>query len=328
MEQDNLKILFGENIHKVKSVASISKIMTAIIAIESGKIDDTIVIDEEVIKAYGSAIYIQPGEEIKLLDLIYGLMLRSGNDAALAISKYVSGSVDEFVLNMNKKAKRIGMKNTTFHNPSGLDNVVGNYSTAYDMAVLTSYAMKNEIYQKIVKTKKHVVKTNKNVYIWTNKNKLLTLYKYATGGKTGFTEKAKRTLVTTASYKNLNLVAVTLNDGNDFNDHINLFDKAFTDYFNVKILKKGRINIIKDDYYYDKELYIKNNFSYPLKEEEMNSLYLKFEIEKKRILKDNQPVGIVKVMVGEKSIYEDDIYVRTIKKPHKKFWIRWFKHGK
>ena len=215
MEMNTNKILESKNMHNVRSVASISKIMTAIIAIESGKLDDTVIVDEIVNKAYGSGIYIKPGEEIKLRDLVYGLMLRSGNDAALMIAKYVGNDVDSFVLKMNEKAKEIGMKNTTFNNPSGLDNEEGNYSTSYDMAILTSYAMKNSEYKKIVGTKKYKFTTNMNSYVFKNKNKLLHNYKYATGGKTGFTEKARRTLVTTASNNNMDIVVVTLNDGND-----------------------------------------------------------------------------------------------------------------
>ena len=249
MEMNTNKILESKNMHNVRSVASISKIMTAIIAIESGKLDDTVIVDEIVNKAYGSGIYIKPGEEIKLRDLVYGLMLRSGNDAALMIAKYVSNDVDSFVLKMNEKAKEIGMKNTTFNNPSGLDNEEGNYSTSYDMAILTSYAMKNSEYKKIVGTKKYKFTTNMNSYVFKNKNKLLHNYKYATGGKTGFTEKARRTLVTTASNNNMDIVVVTLNDGNDFKDHLDLYEKYFKIYKGYNILKKGNINITDEKYY-------------------------------------------------------------------------------
>jgi len=124
------RIIHSNNINKIRSVASISKIMTAIIAIESNKLNDTVKIGKEIESSYGSGIYIKKGEEISLKDLVYGLMLRSGNDAALAISTYVSGSEEEFVKEMNKKAKTIGMKNTTFNNSSGLDQKEGNYSTA------------------------------------------------------------------------------------------------------------------------------------------------------------------------------------------------------
>ena len=142
MDTDNNRIIYSKNIHEVRSVASISKIMTALLAIESGKLDEEVKINSSINKAYGSAIYIKIGEKMKLRDLVYGLMLRSGNDAALAIADYVGGGVDNFVTMMNHKAKEIGMKNSKFNNPSGLDEDKANYSTAYDMAILTSYAMK------------------------------------------------------------------------------------------------------------------------------------------------------------------------------------------
>lgn len=328
MDMDSKRIMYAKNIHNVRSVASISKIMTAVLAVESNKLNEVVTIGEEINSSYGSGIYIQKGEEIKLEDLVYGLMLRSGNDAALAIAHYVGGSVDNFVEMMNNKAKEIGMKNTTFNNPSGLDEDKGNYSTAYDMAVLTSYAMKNSNYKKIVGTKKHRVETNKNVYSWTNKNKLLNSYKYTTGGKTGYTKKAKRTLVTTASKNNLNLVVVTLNDGNDWEDHKSLYDEAFDTYKNYNILKKGVIDIYDEKYYDNKEFYLKNSFSYPLLDSEKNNIILKIKINKERDYSNNQKIGTIKVTISNEEIYIDDIYMRDKQKNKKSFlekikgWLR------
>ena len=259
MDQDSKRILYAENIHKVRAVASISKIMTAILACESGKLDDIVTVNESVSKAYGSGIYIKVGEELSLRDLVYGLMLRSGNDAALAIADFVGGDIDTFVEMMNTKAKEIGMKNSKFNNPSGLDDNGGNLSTAYDMALLMSYAMKNTEFKKITGTKVHELKTNMNYYSWTNKNKLLSSYKYTTGGKTGFTDIAKRTLVTTATKDDLNLVAVTLNDGNDFVDHKNLFEYGFNTYKNYFILEDGKVNIYDENYYTNANFYLKKS---------------------------------------------------------------------
>jgi len=310
MDIDSNRILYEENIHNVRSVASISKIMTAVIAIESGKLDDKVTIGDEINTSYGSGIYIKEGEVLTLRDLLYGLMLRSGNDAALAIAKYVGGSVDEFVNLMNNKAKELKMTNTTFNNPSGLDQDKGNYSTAYDMALLTSYAMKLEDYKTITSTKKYTLTTNKNTYVWINKNKLLSIYKYTTGGKTGFTEIAKRTLVTTASKDNINLVVVTLNDGNDWQDHQNLFEYGFNNYTNIKLLEKGSINIYTEEYYDDYDLYIKNNFSYLIGDDEENSVIFKYELEKKRKIKNGDKIGIVNIYIGDKKIHKENIYVK------------------
>lgn len=330
MDTDSNRILYAENIHEVRSVASISKIMTAVLATESGKLDEKVVVGDEILSAYGSAIYIKVGEELTLRDLVYGLMLRSGNDAALAIAKYVGGDVDNFVQMMNEKAKQIGMKNTIFNNPSGLDEEKGNMSTAYDMAILTSYAMQNKDYRDIVKTKNYKLTTNKNVYSWTNKNKLLTSYKYTTGGKTGFTKIAKRTLVSTASKDNLNLVVVTLNDGNDFSDHKSLFEYGFENYVGYNILSKGNINIYDDTYYKNEELYITKDFKYPLLETEKDNIKLKFELEQKRNINNNDHVGKVKVLLGDKEIYEDDVYVKEKKISTKVSFLekigKWFKN--
>lgn len=327
MDMDSGRILYSKDIHNKRSIASISKIMTAILAIESGKINDTVTIGDEIKKAYGSGIYIKENEEMKLLDLVYGLMLRSGNDAAESIAKNVSGSTEEFVNLMNEKAKQLGMKNTTFNNPSGLDTPKSNYSTAYDMALLTSYAMKNDLYKKITSTKKYTLKTNMNTYIWYNKNKLLNNYKYTTGGKTGFTEIAKRTLVTTASKNNLNLVVVTLNDGNDFIDHQNLYEEAYQTFTNYQILKEGKIDIIDDNYYDDFEFFVKDNFIYPLNNDETNSIILNFKLEKRNDIKDSDVIGSVIVKLGDTDIYTTDIYINKKVKKESFFTKikKWFK---
>ena len=329
MDIDSNKILYEKNINEIRSVASISKIMTAVIAIESEKLDEEVTIGNEINSSYGSGIYIKEGEKLKLRDLVYGLMLRSGNDAALAIAKYVGGSVDKFVEMMNEKAKKLKMTNTTFNNPSGLDQDKGNYSTAYDMAKLTSYAMKLDDYKKITSTKKYTLTTNKNTYVWINKNKLLSIYKYTTGGKTGFTEIAKRTLVTTASKDNINLVVVTLNDGNDWQDHRNLFEYGFDNYTNYKILNKGKINIYNEKYYLDYELYINNDFNYLLNNNEKDSLIFKYELNKQRKINNGDEVGKLNIYLGDKKIHEEKIYVKEIKIEEKPFFekiLDWIKN--
>ena len=255
MDMDSGRVLEGKNIEKISLIASVTKILTAITAIEYGNLEDTVEINEDILKSYGSGIYVQVGEELTLDDLLYGLMLRSGNDAALAIASYVGDNVDNFVFMMNEVARRIGMKNSLFVNPSGLEENDGsaNKSTVYDMALLTKYAMNNDDYRRIVGTKEIVVKSSYKTYRWTNKNKLLFSYKYCNGGKTGFTKKAHRTLVTTASNNNMNLIVVTFNDGNDFNDHKNLYEKYFNNYKRVKVLDKnsnyGKNLILKNDFF-------------------------------------------------------------------------------
>lgn len=312
LDMDTKRILYSKNINEQRSVASISKIMTAVLAIESGKMDDIVTIGDEIDKSYGSGIYIEKGEEITLRDLVYGLMLRSGNDASYAIANYLDG--DNFVDLMNKKAKEIGMINTVFNNPNGLDEEKGNYSTAFDMAILTSYANKIAEYRKIVSTKKYVVKTNKKTYKWTNKNRMLFNYKYATGGKTGFTHKAKRTLVTTASKKDLNLVVVTLNDGDDFNDHKRLFEYGFNNFYKKQLLKKGNIDLYSKVYNGKYKLSVENDYINTFNKND--KIVIEYVLSSKPIIGYS---GMVKVIVNGREYYKDNIVCTKIKKK-KHFW--------
>ena len=267
MDMDTKRVLYSYNQNEKKLIASISKIMTCLVTLNNSNIKNIITIDESVLKSYGSGIYVEVGEEISLENLLYGLMLRSGNDAAIEIANYVGGSIEGFSLLMNETANNIGMKNTNFINSSGLENNdgIGNMSTSYDMALLMSEAMKNDIFREIVSTKKRIVKTNYKTYIWYNKNKLLNSYDYCNGGKTGYTERAKRTLVTTASKDNMNLVIVTLNDSNDFYDHESLYNKYFNEYNSYKVLDK-------DDNFKDKNYYIKVDKYLTLKENEYKKI--------------------------------------------------------
>ena len=295
------------------------KIMTAVVAIESDKLDEIVTVGSEIKSAYGSGIYIKEGEELTLRDLLYGLMLRSGNDAALSIATYVGGDVQAFVSMMNAKAKSIGMKNSTFNNPSGLDQEKGNYSSAYDMALLMKYAYQLKEFREIVSTKKYELKTNMNYYLWNNKNKLLYMYKYANGGKTGFTEKARRTLVTTASKNNTNLVAVTLNDGNDFLDHKALFEEAFGEYNSYQILNKDKVNIVGETFYKNAYFYLKKDFTYLLKKKEIDDILIKYNLDKIDNVQSDTKVGGVKVYFKDKVIYTGDVFVK-VKKEKKSFW--------
>ena len=283
MDQKTGRILYGKAMHDPERIASITKIMTAILAVESGKLQNTVTISSRAVQTEGSSIYLKPGQKIKMEDLVYGLMLRSGNDAANAIAETVGGSIEGFVYMMNEKAKEIGMSNTFFSNPSGLDeNGKEHYSSAYDMALLTKYAMENPMYAKIAGTKLHRAKNTAESwdYVWKNKNKLLTfMYKYSTGGKTGFTKKARRTLVSTASKNGMDLIVVTLNDGQDWQDHMALFEYGFDHYPLTKVMSKGGIREVKDKIYKG-HVYLKNDFFYPLDEKEKEQVTVTIELEK------------------------------------------------
>lgn len=184
------RILFSKEGDKQMRIASLTKIMTAIVAIENGKLDDKVKVSAAAFGKEGSSIYLKLGEEMSLENMLYGLMLRSGNDAATAIAEHVGGSEEGFVLMMNQKAEEIGLRGTHFMNPHGLD-ADGHYSTASDMARLTAYALQNPVFKRIVATEqKSAPNPNESWdYSWHNKNKMLRLYEGADGVKTGYTKR-------------------------------------------------------------------------------------------------------------------------------------------
>jgi serine-type D-Ala-D-Ala carboxypeptidase (penicillin-binding protein 5/6) len=234
------RILHSHNGDKPMKIASLTKVMTAIVAIEHGKLSDMAKVSKNAYGKEGSSIYLKLGEEMSLHHLLYGLMLRSGNDAATAIAEHVGGSEEGFVYLMNEKARLLGMSNTLFKNPHGLD-ADGHLSTANDMAKLTAYALKNPVFQDIVKTKlKKVPNPNEEWdYTWHNKNKLLSMYEGADGVKTGYTKSAGRCLITSATRNGQQLAVVTLNDRDDWVDHARLFNYGFEHYPAKEWVKKG-----------------------------------------------------------------------------------------
>lgn len=254
LDSYNNIVLSSHNQDYVQSVASISKIMTCIIAIEEGNLNDVYEIGEEVNEAWGSGVYIQVGDTITLKDLLYGLMLRSGNDAANCIAVNIGGSIENFVDLMNQKAQELGLTSTIFANPTGLDEEDnGNQSSAYDMAMLMSYCVLNPIFNEIVNTKSY--KREDGGGTWHNKNKLLDEYAYCVGGKTGYTKKAKRTLITRAIKDNVSLIIVTFNCGNDFEFHKDLYEECFEDYKNYIVLPRGIYNYQGHSFLIDKDIY-------------------------------------------------------------------------
>jgi len=267
------RIVFQERGDEQLRIASLTKVMTAIVAIEQGTLTDTVKVSAKAYGKEGSSIYLHLGEEMTLHNMLYGLMLRSGNDAATAIAEHVGGSVEGFVYLMNEKARSLGMKNSSFKNPHGLDEE-GHYSSANDMAVLTAYALKNKTFREIVKTK---VKSAPNPneewdYRWVNKNKMLNMYEGADGVKTGYTTLARRTLISSATRNGQQFAVVTLNDGDDWNDHKRLLDYAFGHYPSTTIVRSGeRVQ--------SPNLVVARSFDYPLAEGEIGDLRKKIVVE-------------------------------------------------
>jgi len=225
MDVDSGRVLYAQNEDTKMLIASTTKIMTALVALENGDLNSTVKISAEAANTEGSSMYLKAGEKLTLETLLYGLMLCSGNDAAVAVAQGVAGSTDKFVKLMNEKAKELGMTHTSFANPNGLDDEK-HYSTAKDMAVLACAAMNNETFARIVSTRTITVGGR----TLTNHNKLLSYVDGCIGLKTGYTKAAGRTLVSCVRRNGQRLVAVTLQDGNDWADHAALYDYGFSTY--------------------------------------------------------------------------------------------------
>lgn len=248
-------IVESYNEDHVQSVASISKIMTAILVIENMDLSKEITVDETINKAYGSCVYIHINDKITIQDLLYGLMLRSGNDCALMLAKATAGSVEKFVEMMNDKALKLNMLNSSFSNPSGLDEEDnGNMSTVKDMALLYDYCSDNPIFNEITATETYQRLDGKG--IWHNKNRLLKEYKYCVGGKTGFTQKARRTLITRAKKDDKDLIIVTFNCGNDFEFHHEKYEECFAEYDQLILFDKGVRSIDGNLYIFDENIVV------------------------------------------------------------------------
>ena len=230
------RVLYEKNADSQSLIASTTKIMTALVICEQCNVLDRMRIPREAVGIEGSSMYLKEGEVLTLQELLYGLMLSSGNDAAVALAIYCGGTVEGFAELMNDKARILGLRNTHFENPNGLDSP-GHYSTARDLAVLAAYAMDNPIFAKTVSTKSIRVGER---YL-TNHNKLLWRVEGADGVKTGFTKAAGRILVSSATRDNRRLVAVTLNAPSDWQDHTSLLNEGFARYSVQTVVRKGQL---------------------------------------------------------------------------------------
>lgn len=220
-------VLQEKNADAPMLIASTTKIMTALLVAERCRLSETVWITQDMCGAEGSSLYLSPGDVYTVEELLYGLMLASANDSAEALAIHAAGSIETFSAWMNERAEAIGMTNTHFANPNGLDDPGGqHYSTARDMALLTADAMKNPVFCKFFAAGSHVIHGTE----FPNHNKLLQSYPGCIGGKTGYTRAAGRTLVSVAERDGLRLICVTLADPNDWVDHAALFDDAFANY--------------------------------------------------------------------------------------------------
>jgi len=247
IEAETGKILYAENAHEKLPMASTTKIMTALVALENGNIDDIVTVDASAYGTEGSSIYLHLEEEIMLKDLLYGLMLSSGNDAAVAIAVHIGGGTRAFADMMNKKAAELGAYNTNFVTPNGLHNE-NHYTTAYDLARIAAAAMKNDTFRQTVSTEYYRAETGETARTFKNKNRILWEYSGGNGIKTGYTKAAGRCLVFSAEQNGMELIGVVLNCPDMFEDAKNMLDYGFENYETAVMVKAGatvaRVSVI------------------------------------------------------------------------------------
>ncbi len=295
MDADSGRVLYSENMNQKKLIASTTKIMTAIIALENAPLDMKIKVGKEIYDAYGSMTYIKEGEEFTLEDLLKGLMLQSGNDAALTIANNVM-TYNNFINEMNLKAYKLGMQNTSFENHHGLNDDTKNISTAYDMALLMKYAIKNKDFINITKTYEHKVGN----YIWYNKNKLLREYKYLISGKIGYTTRSGQVFVSAAKKDSKTLIIASIDEGDKFNLHKYLYEKYFPKYERYKVLDKNTFSFkVKNNSY--NHYYIKNDFYMLLSKDEINKLNI--------IVNTNKNKSNVQIYLNNNLIHNEKLYI-------------------
>lgn len=325
MDAATKRVLYEKNADARALIASTTKIMTALVVCEQSNVLDRVRIPKAAVGIEGSSMYLQEGEVMTVQELLYGLMLRSGNDAAVALAIYCGGTVEGFAQLMNDKAHRLGLTGTHFENPHGLDSP-NHYSTARDMAVLAAYAMENPIFARTVSAKS-VTAAGRTL---RNHNKLLWTVEGADGVKTGFTKAAGRILVSSATRQGRRLIAVTMNAPNDWNDHTSLLNDGFERFCVKKIISEGEylgtIEVAGGDSP-DIHLVAAEDYSYALADDECVQIVLQGIGFVYAPVAEGQHAGFAYVCVdGEPVGKVSMVYADTIEqaKPKSSFWSKWF----
>lgn len=325
LEKDSKRILYSHGENLKLPMASTTKIITAIYAIENiDNLDKVVEIPKDAVGIEGTSIGLKAGEHLTIRELLYGLMLRSGNDSAVALAIATSGSLGEFIFGVNNYLKvTIGVENTNIKNPHGLHDDE-HYTTASDLAKITAYALNNPVFKEIVSTKEKQIsnelnsKADRNL---KNKNKLLKNYEYADGVKTGFTRKAGRCFVGSATKNGMTLICVLLNCNPMFEECEQLLNKGFNEYKLYKLISKGDyIGAIKVDKSKTDSINLNHqkDFVYPLKRDELKDIKLTVNYEKTMVAPINkgQELAEVNLTLKKQLIFSDKLYNINYIKPN------------
>ncbi len=315
------KVLYEKNANEPLAMASTTKIMTAMLAIENGNLDDVVTVSKNATKAPPVKMFLKENEEIKLKDLLYALMLQSSNDAAVAIAEHISGDVDTFCDLMTKKAKELGAKDTVFRTPNGLDKL-DHHSTAYDMALIARYALNNEQFVDIINTKEVSFKTNKSSYNITNKNKLLQEFEGANGVKTGYTGKAGHCFVGSATQGDITLISVVLASGwgekgkaQKWIDTKTLLNYGFDNFSYETVLKQEDCTdtlLINKGEKDSLSLYFDKDITLPLSKEEKENVSIKLDYIKTldAPVKKDEKIGVANVYINNELVAQANILTK------------------
>ncbi|WP_207648956.1 D-alanyl-D-alanine carboxypeptidase family protein [Caldicoprobacter faecalis] len=335
MEASSKRVLYAKNPHMKLPMASTTKIMTAILAIEMGNLEDVVTVSPKAVGVEGSSIYLAKGERLTLEQLLYGLMLRSGNDAAVAIAEHIGGSVENFVRLMNRKAVQIGARNTNFVNPHGLHDDM-HYTTAYDLALISAYAMQNPVFRTIVSTKYKKIPWEGRSYdrVLQNKNALLWSYEGANGIKTGYTKVSRRCLASAALRDGMQLVCVVLDCQPWFDDSATLLDYGFANFKPYTVVSKKQVlgHIpVRDGYEAQVAAVCREEILLPVREGEEKEISVEVKLPQylKAPVKAGTKVGYVKVTLGDEVSIRKDLYTaadvkeNTIRSNLKRIIDRW-----
>ena len=307
------RVIYEENSNEKAYMASTTKILTAITVIDNCKLDEQVLITKEMCGIEGSSIYLEVGEILTVKDLLYGLMLRSGNDCAVALAIHCSKSIRDFAILMNETANKIGAKSSNFTNPHGLHDS-NHYTTAYDLALITRYAMKNQSFREIVGCKSIRIPftTRNTVRLLKNKNKMLSLYEGCNGVKTGYTKKSGRCLVSSCNKNGLEFICVVLNCPPMWEKSAELLDYCYDNFNKHVIAKKDDIYDFIDvkDSNEQRGLYIKNDLILPLKTDEIETLNIvkEYPREIKKETKKDECIGNIKIYIKNNLIFTEKIY--------------------
>lgn len=299
------RIIDSRNPDMKLPIASTTKIMTAILTIESiDDYDKKIEVPASSVGIEGSSIYLKPKQKVSIRDLLYGTMLRSGNDAAQTLAEFAGRNNEGgFIEMMNERAKELGALNSNFVNPHGL-NSENHYSTAYDLAVISSHAMKNDLFREIASSEKYKAESM-NTYLY-NKNKVVYEYEYGTGIKIGYTKAAGRCLVASAERDGTEIIVVVLNDNNWFQDCYKIFDWAFEKYKSYQIVEEGQFAGWDAD---GEPVFIAESFSYILTDEEKEKVRFESEITLPHIVNNQHQnaCGVYRIYLEDELIHSGSL---------------------